>query len=102
MRRQHSSILLATTFMAALAASLPLHAQTHEGPAPARGGRGGGSMYIGEGIDQSNQPTLERETPSRDSDAPAPEPEPGRSDGTPGHGGNETDMEHRQRPHLER
>ncbi|KJS26274.1 MAG: hypothetical protein VR76_09150 [Pseudomonas sp. BRH_c35] len=65
-----------------------------------RGAAGNGSMGIGDGIDYLEDDQGQSESGDSSSKKPAVE----RYDDTaePGHGGNETDMEHRRRPKLER
>lgn len=65
-----------------------------------RGAAGNGSMGIGGGIDYLEDDQGQSEAGDASSKKPAVE----RYDDTakPGHGGNETDMEHRRRPKLER
>lgn len=62
-----------------------------------RGAAGNGSMGVGDGIEYlpDNSPVQ----PRRD-DPPDRRPEVKTSASEPGHGGNETDMEHRPRPTL--
>lgn len=61
-----------------------------------RGAAGNGSMGMGEGIEYLPEP---RDAPRRDAKA-EDRPSVKTSVSEPGHGGNETDMEHRRRPTL--
>ncbi len=89
--------LLATSSLAQPMATPPLPlAQVQQAPVPARGAAGSGSMGIGEGIRQENQPTGrdDERTPSL-----APAREPMHRDSEPQHG-DTTSMEHHKRPTL--
>lgn len=63
-------------------------------------GAGNGSMGIGGGIDYLEDDQGQSEAGDASSKKPAAEQYDDTAE--PGHGGNETDMEHRRRPKLER
>jgi len=65
-----------------------------------RGAAGNGSMGIGGGIDYLEDDQGQSEASDASSKKPAAEQYDDTAE--PGHGGNETDMEHRRRPKLER
>ncbi len=65
-----------------------------------RGAAGNGSMGIGDGIDYLEDDQGQSEAGGASSKKPAVEQYDDTAE--PGHGGNETDMEHRRRPKLER
>ncbi|WP_313054074.1 hypothetical protein [Pseudomonas lopnurensis] len=65
-----------------------------------RGAAGSGSMGVGEGIEYLDDDEVdERDDSARRQPAST---QSGKATGEPGHGGNETDMEHHPRPKLER
>lgn len=82
-QRQSARGLLAVLLAATSAAAL---AQVDDGAPLSRGAQGGGSMQTGEGL----RPLPEEED--------ARTAEPALKPAETGHGGNETDMEHRRRP----
>lgn len=65
-----------------------------------RGAAGNGSMGIGGGIDHLDEEQSQSEAVDASSSKPAAEQYDDTAE--PGHGGNETDMEHRRRPKLEK
>jgi len=65
-----------------------------------RGAAGNGSMGIGSGIDYLDEDQRRSEAVDASSRGPATEQFDNKAE--PGHGGNETDMEHRRRPKLEK
>ena len=65
--------------------------------APDRGAAGNGSMGIGSGVEHLDEAERTDQGGSRQ-----PSGEQLDDSAEPGHGGNETDMEHRRRPKLER
>lgn len=86
----------------------PSLAQAPTGAPLERGADGDGSMGRDQGIDYlpSDQSSQEKETPTfrepRDADTSVRPVMVPRDESGPGHGGNETDMEHRHRPVLPR
>ena len=65
--------------------------------APDRGAAGNGSMGIGSGVEHLDEAERTDQGGSRQSSGEQLD-----DSAEPGHGGNETDMEHRRRPKLER
>lgn len=94
-----SIALVLASAQASVAAGLPgdLGVAQNTGAAD-RGAAGSGSMGIGQGIEYLDGDDRERGDPPRRE----PDRTPAGTAGEPGHGGNETDMEHRKRPTLQR
>lgn len=85
-QRQSARSLFALWLALWLGVAATARAQVDDGAPLSRGAQGGGSMQTGEGL---------RPLPEEEDARP---PEPALKPAETGHGGNETDMEHRRRP----
>lgn len=97
MRRFFISMLGCAAMLAAMGTTAQEAVAQNTAPLD-RGAAGNGSMGMGDGLTDPASAPREADDPDRKPewiDMQNPDPK-----GEPGHGGNETDMEHRRRPRL--